>query len=249
MVSGLSIRRHRVLGHPLQLWHRPHTHDAAIFDEVLASYRLPELLEGLAAGPAQPRIVDIGAHIGGFTLLVGACLPGASIEAYEMMRDNVALLRRNVSANGLADRVRVHHAVVADVAGRWDPADHLYGTDGNTGGASVAHCAFSSPHPPTVTVPVVPAAEVLAGPPIDLLKLDCEGSEFRIVYSAGEALDRVRTVVGELHDAAFAGRRTSGWGWHRQDFLDCLRSRFPRVTAWQRRSLSWGTSEQFLAQR
>lgn len=66
--------------------------------------------------PERPWCVDVGANIGAPTLFFARDL-GRRVVAVEPVPENLALLRRNVEANGFAERVRVVHAAVAESEG------------------------------------------------------------------------------------------------------------------------------------
>jgi FkbM family methyltransferase len=154
-------------------------------------YGLPE---GFASDDV---IVDCGAHTGTFSW---ACLVrGAGcVHAYEVDEENFALLRTNLAPfNG---RVSVEHAAV------WrsdDDDPHLMYqrcvNPMNTGGGGVMGALTGTPV--GLVVPfdtVVTAAALRASGRVRLVKLDVEGSEFPILYTA-TTLDLVDEFVGEYH--------------------------------------------------
>lgn len=85
------------------LWHRPDTTDL----DAVADVR--RYLRHLPVGP-HDRVMDIGAHIGSFT--VPAAATGAMVVAYEPEPENHTMLERNVADAGLVQVVDA--AVVAD---------------------------------------------------------------------------------------------------------------------------------------
>jgi FkbM family methyltransferase len=60
--------------------------------------------------------IDVGASIGTWSMV--AARTGATVHALEPDADNLDVLRRNLAANGLADRVSVHTLAVGRHAGR-----------------------------------------------------------------------------------------------------------------------------------
>lgn len=148
-------------------------------------------------------VVDIGAHIGSFSLL--AAMKGARrVLAYEAGTDNFDLLVRNC---GTLPAVECHHAAVwrSDAHGAelsWRPAS----TPENTGGGTVIECAAVAGEPADAgrrsAVATVPFDDIVerAGT-VDLLKIDAEGSEYPILLTSRK-LDRIGTIVGEFHDIA-----------------------------------------------
>ena len=112
--------------------------------------------------------------------------------AVEPSADRVAYLHRNVARNELEGRVTTVQAAVASQSGRrhLSPVGILKATPEPRGGGE--------------PVDVVAFEELLAASPgpIDLVKMDCEGSEYEIVASASPAtLRRIERLVLEYHPA------------------------------------------------
>ncbi|HET7735958.1 MAG TPA: FkbM family methyltransferase [Nocardioidaceae bacterium] len=155
------------------------------------AYRLGWFLSGLGDAPV---VVDIGGHVGCFSLAVASRLPGARVSAYEASPSTAAYLERNVAANALTGRISTHATAVGPTAGFLEFAD-------NDGGSALN--GLTSPQGSTVIkVPCVTVAEAFdaAGGP-DLVKIDTEGAEYALVLaSAPETWAAVRRVVLEYHD-------------------------------------------------
>jgi len=152
-------------------------------------------------------VVDIGAHIGSFSVLAAA--GGARrVLAFEAGGDNFNYLRRNCAGwpNVECTRAAVWASGTADTALTWSPPC----LSANTGGGTVLNCAevaglaISSQQQERVTVIGLDTIIDSVGV-IDLLKIDAEGSEYPILFGSHK-LDRVREIVGEYHD--LAGIRT-----------------------------------------
>jgi len=155
-------------------------------------YELRELASELRGTAC--RVLDIGAHVGSFTVALASAVPGAEVTAFEPSADRVSYLQQNVATNGLADRVTVVQAAVGGQAGR----AMLIG--GGGGGAVVAGSAEADGD----VVDVVGFEDVMNSidGPVDLVKMDCEGGEYDIVASASEsALRRIDRLVLEYHPA------------------------------------------------
>jgi FkbM family methyltransferase len=149
--------------------------------------------------PAPAVVLDVGAHIGAFSLLAAEAWPGARVIACEPDPENAALFRRNLAGRrgielveaavlGEEFQVILFHAVA-------DKAAH------NSGGGS---CARDEPGTVRVCVPAVSAVQLWQSKGIstcDLLKLDCEGSEVPILgnLAAAGLLAGIRLIVGEWH--------------------------------------------------
>lgn len=163
---------------------RTDTMDLAIFRSVAVhnEYALPNRLE------ARDVILDIGAHIGSF---VRACYERGSreIHAFEPHRGNFDLAQRNA---GFLPGVNLHHGAVLDRVGRiaCSPFTREIGAQ-NTGGVVV----LPQPGP----VECFDINEVLRELEyVKLLKLDCEGSEWPILFGLRE-WHRIGAICGEYH--------------------------------------------------
>ncbi|MEP6690225.1 MAG: FkbM family methyltransferase [Gemmatimonadaceae bacterium] len=136
-------------------------------------------------------VIDIGANIGGFT--VWAAHRGARVIAYEPFAENYLALRRNVRRNRLtATLVR---AAVRDAAGTSElflPSD-----EGHSGRYSVHPGRGNRTIPVScVSLDAVFAEHALEG--VDLLKIDCQGSEYEILYGASaDTLSKTRAIIVE----------------------------------------------------
>lgn len=167
---------------PAHMWVRPGTNDWNVCHAILVEdeYHLAGLrLTGHA--------VDIGAHIGAATVALGLLFPDLTITAIEPVPDNVASLTRNVTANGLQERVTIRQGV----AGKGRPIAHNFSGDES---ASVHRYIGNQSMPPgtdhdTLDAPGVPV------PPADFAKIDCEGGEWNII----PALRKIPRIHGELH--------------------------------------------------
>jgi FkbM family methyltransferase len=154
-------------------------------------YRLSALALELPRAGAQ--VLDVGAHVGAFSCALAQAVPGSQVTAVEPSAERVGYLRRNVAGNKLEGRVTVLQAAVAGQGGRrrLSPFGILDATPArDLSGEWVDLVAFE---------------ELLASfhGPIDLVKMDCEGSEYEIVASASAmALGRIRRLLLEYHPAS-----------------------------------------------
>ncbi len=170
--------------------YRPRTLDARILRSVVIEneYRLPPRFQ------AEDVIVDIGAHIGSFALAVlnrGA----GQVHCFEPHPDNFALLCENLSP--FEERVNLYSRAV------WRSDESFAGlavenpiAARNTGAYRLT--AATSP----ASVEVTSLDDILTSLEpkrrVRLLKLDCEGAEWPILFTA-KHLDRVDAICGEYH--------------------------------------------------
>ncbi|HET6203009.1 MAG TPA: FkbM family methyltransferase [Planctomycetota bacterium] len=174
--------------------------DRHIFHRIFArdEYGLDEF------GPGSlGTVIDIGAHAGFFALRVAPL--AARVLCYEPVPENYELLVHNV---GRFPHVRPHPLAVAGRRGTGrlllssNPSSHSMfppGPDGRVGGIEVACVALAD------------VFESNGVARCDLLKLDCEGAEYDILFSLpGELWSRIERVRMEFHAVGGKGEEWSG---------------------------------------
>lgn len=138
---------------------------------------------------AQPVILDCGANIGISVLNYKRQFPQAKIVAFEPDPEFAPVLHRNLQKNGAADVDIVEAAVwMEDGEASW----YCEGIDGSK--------LVTSTQADTrmVTVRTVDLAQYLTDE-VDLIKLDIEGAEYKVVTALGDKLRVVRNMVIECH--------------------------------------------------
>lgn len=130
-------------------------------------------------------VLDIGAHVGYFSLLGASAAPGATVVAVEASPENTEVLRRNVEAAG----VRVVNAAFADAAGT--AVIQLTEASDNSGLSGHPN----SPTERTIEVPAVAAADLdLPDGQRIVVKLDVEGHELAALTGLESVLARFEDV-------------------------------------------------------
>lgn len=140
---------------------------------------------------AGSEVVDIGANIGVFALYAIHC--GASrVHAYEPSADAFACLERNVRANNLQSRIEAFKVAVGAGPERTIPFPRRSSVFNSLDGAGGRDCD---------DVPLETLATVLRRlERPELIKLDCEGEEERILAEASlDTLRRVQDIRLEYH--------------------------------------------------
>jgi FkbM family methyltransferase len=145
-----------------------------------------------------PLIIDAGAHVGVATHYFKSRFPHARVLALEANPVTFALLRKNISHNGLDD-VRVIHAALAPEAGTipffTSDSDEEPGAWGDSAIQQPWHEGEATA---VVQVPAVILSSLLSEP-VDLLKLDIEGLETAVLEEAASRLSMVQQVILEFH--------------------------------------------------
>lgn len=214
--SLLDVERVEVDGVPLWVRGTPRGRqtDLAIAADVLEGdeYELSPLRND---GHALRWVVDVGGHVGAFTLAVKRWWPEARVLAAEPDADSAAIFRKNTE--GMEGVTLVEAAVLG--SGRAGEVGFRQSGRANRDGNAAASRVPDVVRPlgdaacwPTALVRAVSVLDFLAEEPgdpvIDLLKLDCEGAEGEILEALRGAgrLERVRWIRGEWHFPANAGR-------------------------------------------
>lgn len=144
----------------------------------------PEV-QALLAGVLAPGAVfyDVGGHIGFFSVL--AARLGASVVAFEPLPENADRIRRNAALNGFA--------VEVIEAAAWDSDTGVSLVAGDSSSEWRAAPAGSSP---SVSLDGFAAARR----PPDVIKIDVEGAEVRVLAGAARILaERRPVVICEVH--------------------------------------------------
>lgn len=118
------------------------------------------------------KVLDIGAHIGYYTLLAAKAVgPAGHVFSFEPEPRNNALLRKNIAANGITN-VTVFDIAASDAAGthdffleKFNRGHHSFGKGSSTAAKT------------TVKTDTVDHALGSAIPTIDVMKIDIEGAE------------------------------------------------------------------------
>ena len=162
-------------------------------------YHLPKGQTGWA--------VDVGAHIGAWTVALLTDNPGMRCLAIEALPENVELINGNLALNGLTDRAMVVNAAASVddepvvVHYSTDPHHRFIGSGGGSGEA--------------ITLPTITLTDIIHGldrglnvlgvDRVALLKIDCEGCEYPFLTSPD--IERVDRIEGEVHFGSAQLRR------------------------------------------
>jgi FkbM family methyltransferase len=140
-------------------------------------------------------VIDIGAHIGSFSVWAARQASNGRVYAFEPNDENHAFLVENKKLNNLTN-LETFNLAVSDKDGEasFFNSDHL----------SMSHSFFETGAENTTTVRTVSLAGILEANHIErvnYLKIDAEGAEYLIVLNTPpEVLSKVDKIFIEFHD-------------------------------------------------
>ena len=152
----------------------------------------------------QRDVLDVGAHIGLYTVLFSAVLTGARrILAVEPTPSAVQHLRRNIARNGCDTKVIVFEGVATNRPGRFT-MNTISGMEEYSSLGSITHNAAAGhvDHKVEVNGDTLDSLVAKFGLNPGLIKIDTEGAEFLVLSGAIGTLQRCKPVImSELSDS------------------------------------------------
>jgi FkbM family methyltransferase len=182
----------------INVWHRPDFFE-----------KNPRELFCDAIEPGS-TVLDVGANIGIYTLL--AAKRGARVFAVEADPRNLEMLRHHVHENGFDDRVTIFPVAVGDREGDVT----LFRFRGNCGHSNL----FEGTDPVRVPCRTIDSLDL---PPIDVCKMDIEGSELSALRGMEATLERSPRMNLLIEYAEIFGAST--------EMTDYIHARFASVYA------------------
>jgi FkbM family methyltransferase len=177
---------------------RRNTFDSGV---IIESWWLKSYTRHLKNVPSDAVIIDIGAHIGAFSLLAATKYTQSHIYAFEPSSENFALLNKNIKANNLEKRIKTFNIAVTDgkkktITLNIHPSNlgmHSVVFDYNPGEKGQQHEVLTTSLDGIFSENKIKTCH--------LLKLDCEGAEYSILFAASKnTLEKINNIVMEYND-------------------------------------------------
>lgn len=170
---------------------RLHTFDLIVLNEM---YILKEYASLYHYITPKSVVIDIGAHIGTFSILAGRLRKGVRVFSFEPFPENFSLLQQNIQRNNLASTV---FAFQTGIGARKEKR-RLYIHPGNTGGHSMYKKSKKSRQITLISLKdVFKAHNILS---CAFLKMDCEGAEYEILLNTPKnILNKIQCIALEYH--------------------------------------------------
>ncbi len=180
---------------PVHFNFRKDTIDSAVFRIVVQQneYNLPSQFN------PDDIVIDIGAHIGSFSYL--ALQKGAKVYAYEADKSNFALLKRHLDFYIKNGKLIIENiAVWGEMPIEANLYLSKYDENGwNTGGARITEVNNGEPVKTISIDELIQKIELLEKKKIQLIKIDCEGSEWPILLGS-QKIGQISQICGEYHE-------------------------------------------------
>ncbi len=145
-------------------------------------------------------VIDIGGHVGFFSLYLAKRFPFVTIYTFEPTPHNYRNLVENIKVNGVKNVTAFNKAVTRD-GRKLDMLVH----PSNTGGASGQQKDLHLPEHEFFSAESTTLDGIFREESIEkckLLKIDCEGSEHEILLNT-DVLSRIDYLAGEFHINSF----------------------------------------------
>lgn len=141
-------------------------------------------------------IIDIGANIGAFSILFAKLLPFIKVYAIEPVAETYIELCKNIKLNNLTNVIPINSSISG---GR--KIDHIVYSPFGSGGAS-SYVTTDIKTLRETYISCLTLDELMISLNITtckLLKIDCEGAEYDILYNS-KLLNQINYLVGEFHE-------------------------------------------------
>lgn len=175
-------------------------YDVASARDVFLSAHYWRLFEFLETEPHL--IVDLGSHCGHFSILCHLICKekfGRDLSSYVLVEPVDLLLRlarRNLTDAGIMDRATLHKGLIGNKSG----AARLNCNRTNLLASSIESDSLVSKTPQADGIGFLNLSEILpATKPIDVLKIDIEGSEREFLIEYPDVISRTKVLLIELH--------------------------------------------------
>jgi len=173
-----------------------------VFKEIFVSdfYGIDALLKKL---PPRPVVLDIGANAGYFEMILFSKMAEATVYAYEPIPSNYTLFQQNLALNpSLSDRIHLFNKAVTGTP--QETVELFMETETENSVIASVYSDFDRKNHFTLRVPAISLGQILEETGIeraDLVKIDCEGSEYPIIYETPAACwEKLSFLTIEVHD-------------------------------------------------
>lgn len=215
-----------VWGKPIQMAVREGTNDLDVVRAVMVSdeYHVKDF--NYKDGDI---FIDLGAHIGTWSVLMAMRNPTFKVYSYEPLPENFDILCKNILSNRLTNIKPFNLAVSGTSEGK----ENIYYTDDSTPfGATHKFIGSDGGSGKLIKIDRISLNDILSNlSKVRVIKSDCEGCEcrgFRVITD--ENLDKIDYVIGEFH----------GRGMTEEQFFSFFKNKFTNLSRLRQKTPKWG---------
>ena len=168
------------------------------FEAIYKSIFTKKKFNGFKINHDSPLILDCGAHIGITVLYFKQLFPGAKIVAFEPDPIIFKVLEKNVDQNNLKN-VKLVNTALSDKEGEETLFVNRTQDILSWGNAIVKNLWYNSFEFKTIEVPSLKLSSFIAQQKVDLIKLNIEGAEGKVLKEIKNKLSQVNEIVMEFH--------------------------------------------------
>ncbi len=197
----------------------PSGNEYLVFKEIFVTdfYDIDHLVKRL---PANAVIVDIGGNIGYFNMILFSKKKDAVVYAYEPVPSNYELFNKNISLNPSLQK-NIHLFNKAVVGTPQDAVELYMETDTDNSVIASVYADFDKQNKYSIKVPAISLQQIIDNNKlgiIDLVKIDCEGSEYPIIYETPAASwKKIKMLTIEAHNLDEEKRNAASLGKYLQE--------------------------------
>ncbi len=171
---------------------RAKTSDFGILNEVYVVKEYHKLLYYIKKNSI---VIDIGGHIGAFSVFAAKQKENVKVYSYEPFKDNFNLLKKNIELNNLGGKIFPFNLGVSKTKGERE----FTIAENNTGGHG-----FHTVGDKKIKVKTISLKDIFVNNGIkecDFLKMDCEGAEYEIICNSQKKyLKKIKSITMEYHE-------------------------------------------------
>lgn len=155
-------------------------------ESVEVIYKEPEFINYIKNCDFE-HFIDIGAYKGFYSILAAKASEDARITSFEMSDENAEILKNNIELNKLTNRIKLEKKAV------WNENSRI-GAKTDKKGRSEINSAKEQ------RVKTVSLNTYIKRRKVDLIKIDVEGAEYRVIKGADEIIKKNKPrILLELH--------------------------------------------------
>ncbi len=145
--------------------------------------------------PYQGSLIDLGAHIGAFSILAGRLRPDIKIYSIEPIDSNYNLLNDNIKLNNLSGNVFPLKLGISNYNGvgffdSFEGKDSSYLTNKRINNGAYQKCEVST---------LKNLLKKIKLKNVSLIKIDVEGEEYKILKESRKILSNINLIIMEYH--------------------------------------------------